>query len=139
MTGFGWRITAGLFIIGSTAAFAQESSIAPALAAQIRAGGEIYAQNCANCHYDGAGNPAAPDLRGNVYWRGGPEPLLRLLLHGQGGVSVVNGQMPPMDYLTDEEMAAVTAYALATFGGKPVEVSAGQAARLRAEKDAQSP
>ncbi len=106
------------------------------LESQLAAGAEVYNQSCAICHYDGAGNPAAPDLKGSSYLQGGPEKLITITLKGQGNVSVVNGkkfngQMPKMDYLTDEEIAAVTAYVLASYANerKPVSVEAVRSLR----------
>ncbi len=53
---------------------------------------------------------------------GPPERLVSIILHGQKGKTVVNGQlfrgvMPAQDYLTDAETAAVTRYVRATFAG----------------------
>lgn len=108
------------------------------LDSQLAAGADVYAQGCAICHFDGAGNTAAPDIKGSAYLRGGPEKLITLTLKGQGNVSEVNGkkfngQMPKMDYLTDEEVAAVTAYVLAVFGSDRQPVSPDLVRRLRAE------
>lgn len=106
------------------------------LESQLAAGAELYGQSCAICHYDGAGNPAAPDLKGSPYLQGGPEKLITITLKGQGNVSVVNGkkfngQMPAMDYLTDEEVAAITAYVLASFGNERKPVSPEVVRKLR--------
>lgn len=64
--------------------------------------------------------------------------MITLILKGQSRVSVVagkpfNGEMPAMDYLTDEEIAAVTAYVLTTFAEKKVAVEPGLVTELRAE------
>lgn len=106
------------------------------LDSQLAAGAEVYGQSCAICHYDGAGNPAAPDLKGSSYLQGGPEKLIVITLRGQGNVSVVNGrkfngQMPRMDYLTDDEVAAVTAYVLSTFANERKSVSPEAVKSLR--------
>jgi len=135
-----------LIAIGSgiTIAPAWAQAQAPGDLPQIPTGREIYAQSCANCHYDGSGNPAAPDLKGSVFWKQDADALIRLLLHGQGGVSVVNGQkfngqMPPMDNLSNEEIAAVTTYVRATFGGKTEAISPVQVGKLRPAPAPQSP
>lgn len=88
------------------------------------------------CHYDGAGNPAAPDLKGSSYLAGEPDPLIKIILEGQNRVSVVNGKkfngyMPKMDYLTDEEVAAVTAYVRSTMAEQRETISAEQVKALR--------
>lgn len=106
------------------------------LESQLASGAEMYAQSCAICHYDGAGNSAAPDLKGSPYLEGGPEKLITITLKGQGNVSVVNGkkfngQMPAMAYLADEEVAAITAYVLAAFGSERELVSPEMVRALR--------
>lgn len=113
----------GCLIGGAGTALAQAADANLPLVAQLTAGAEVYAQSCVNCHYDGAGNAAAPDLKGSNFWKSGPNQMIVLLLKGQGGVSVVRGEkfkgeMPPMDFLTDDEIAAVTAYVRATFGNQ---------------------
>lgn len=101
-------------------------------------GEQIYGQSCAVCHYDGSGNPAAPDLIGSPYWKEGAHRIIRLILHGQSRVSVVegklfNGEMPAMDNLTDEEIAAVTTYVLSRFAEQKDPVDPATVARLRTE------
>lgn len=85
-------------------------------------GAKVYAEYCANCHYDGAGNRAMPALRGSAVVTAPPVELTKLLLKGQRGVSVVNGQklnafMPALDYLTDDELAAVVMHVRRKFAG----------------------
>lgn len=129
----GWVVVAaGLFLATSLAA---ESTSAD-LETQLASGAEIYSQSCTMCHYDGAGNPAAPDLKGSSYLAGEPDPLIKIILEGQNRVSVVNGKkfngyMPKMDYLTDEEVAAVTAYVRSTMAEQRETISAEQVKALR--------
>lgn len=85
-------------------------------------GEEVYSMNCAQCHFAGSGSANAPDLVGSPMVAGPPERLVSIILHGQKGKTVVNGQlfrgvMPAQDYLTDAETAAVTRYVRATFAG----------------------
>lgn len=106
------------------------------LESQLASGAEIYGQSCTMCHYAGSGNPAAPDLKGSSYLTGGPDKLITIILKGQSGVSVVNGkkfngQMPKMDYLTDEEVAAVTAYVRASFADQREIITVEQVKTLR--------
>jgi len=108
----------------------------PTLADQITLGGQIYAQSCTICHYDGSGNPAAADLKGSAVVAGEPSQVISIILHGQSGVSMVNGrklngQMPKMSYFSDEEIAAVTAYVRATFADKQEAVDPALVKSLR--------
>lgn len=108
----------------------------PTLAEQITLGGQIYAQSCTICHYDGSGNPAAADLKGSAVVVGPPAQVISIILNGQAGVSMVNGkklngQMPKMSYFSDEEIAAVTAYVRATFADKQEAVDPALVKSLR--------
>ncbi|GAB4173034.1 MAG: hypothetical protein Fur0032_12550 [Terrimicrobiaceae bacterium] len=99
-------------------------------------GEEVYGQTCATCHYDGSGSATAPDLKGGAFWKNPPEKLFGIILRGQSNVSVVDGKpfygiMPAMPYLSDEEIAAVTAYVFKTFGAREVRVEAGAVAVVR--------
>lgn len=99
-------------------------------------GGAVYEQTCATCHYDGRGNPAAPDLQGSAFWKHEPVRLITMILRGQSGVSVVDGkvfhgEMPAMAYLADAEIAAVTAHVYAKFGGRTLTVEASEVAAVR--------
>ena len=131
----GWGVVLVAFLC---APFVCAEQTTVPLESQLAAGAELYGQSCAICHYDGAGNPAAPDLKGSSYLKGGPEKLIVITLKGQGNVSVVNGkkfngQMPKMDYLTDEEVAAITAYVLASFGGEKQVVRSETVKSLRGQ------
>lgn len=97
----------------------------------------MYEMSCAQCHYDGTGNPAAPDLKGSPIFRQPPAALVEIILKGQSGVSIVNGEklggmMPAQESLTDEEIAAITAYTRDVFGGIKEAVPPAEVARLRA-------
>ena len=122
--------------------FALACGVAGAAEASTEQGGEftlgaqLYEENCVRCHYDGKGNAAAPDLIGSAFWTAEPNPIIQMILHGQSGVSVVNGkkfngQMPPMDYLSNEEIATLATYVLKTFGKQNVEVAPASVAKLR--------
>ena len=110
------------------------SAFAPALAEQLAAGEEVYQTGCANCHYAGEASPTTPALVGSAAVSGDPSALFKIILQGQRNESVVegrklNGIMPGMAYLSDEEIAAVTAYVRQRFGGtseaiEPAKVAA---------------
>jgi mono/diheme cytochrome c family protein len=106
----------------------------------LAAGEEIYNLNCAMCHLDGKGGDLNPPLIGSSVVAGtDPTILVRIILHGQKGPIVVAGRsydgiMPAQDFLTDEEVAAVSTYVRAAFGKKKDKVSPELVARERAAK-----
>lgn len=131
-------------INGAWGVLAQAADANSSIASRIALGEDVYSQSCEICHYDGAGNAAAPDLVGNPVWKGTPESVASIILKGQSGVSIVkgkklNGVMPPMAFLSDEEIAAVTEYLFKTFGERVVQVDNGLVARLRAATEAPTP
>lgn len=133
-----------------TSAFAQVGGCVAALfitacsrpSAEIStvSGAEVYEMACAQCHYDGSGDAFNPSLRTSPVVKGTPEGLLRVLLQGQQGKSVIdgklaNGVMPSQAYLTDEEIAAVANYVRQEMAGLPSSISASDAARARAASE----
>jgi mono/diheme cytochrome c family protein len=86
-------------------------------------GPEIYAATCATCHgSDGLGvNNAFPPLAGSP-WVALPDSLLiRLALRGLRGPIRVgdreyNNPMPPNDFLSNEQLAAVLSFVRDEFG-----------------------
>jgi mono/diheme cytochrome c family protein len=98
------------------------SAAAPQLDEQLAAGAEVYQTTCANCHYAGEAGPTTPSLAGSPALGADPTPLFKIILQGQRNVSVVQGQklngiMPGMPYLSDDEIAAVSVYLRQRFGG----------------------
>ena len=115
----------------------QPSSVAapPALSEQLTAGEEVYNVNCAQCHYAGEGGANVPPLAGSPAL-GASAGMFKIILQGQRNESVVNGQkfggiMPGMAYLTDEEVAAVTAYLRRRFGANAEAIDSAQVAAER--------
>jgi len=107
------------------------------LTEQLAQGKILYEQSCAQCHYDGAGNPVAPDLRGSSVLAEPPQALARIILDGRQGVSMkdgkkLNGIMPPQAYLRDEEIAAVVVYVREAFGDRRDALSPAAVAEIRA-------
>ena len=107
------------------------------LTEQLAQGKILYEQSCAQCHYDGACNPVAPDLRGSSVLAEPPQALARIILDGRQGVSMkdgkkLNGIMPPQAYLRDEEIAAVVVYVREAFGDRRDALSPAAVAEIRA-------
>ena len=91
---------------------------------------------CANCHYAGEASPTTPALVGSAAVRGDPTTLSKIILQGQRNESVVegrklNGIMPAMAYLSDEEIAAVTAHVRQRFGGTAEAIDPAKVAAER--------
>lgn len=103
-------------------------------------GDEIYAATCATCHGpDGLGvNEAFPPLRDSP-WVALPDSLLiRLALRGLRGPIRVgeqefNNVMPPHNFLSDAQLAAVLTFVRSEFTGSSDAIAAGAVAKERAE------
>ena len=92
----------------------------------VALGEQVYAANCVACQQaNGAGLPAVfPPLSGHAAdiheLEGGPEYLVEVLLYGLVGAIQVdgvayNGVMPAWSQLSDEQLAAVLNYVLASW------------------------
>ena len=112
------------------------SGSAPALAEQLATGAEVYQTGCANCHYAGEASPTTPALAGSAALGEDPTALFKIILQGQRNQSLVegrklNGIMPAMAYLSDEEIAAVSAYLRQRFGGTAEAIDPAKVAAER--------
>lgn len=104
------------------------------------AGEETYNTHCAVCHQvDGSGLPGAfPPLAGSDYLLEDPVRAVDGVLHGVSGPIRVSGElynavMPPMPYLSDEDVAAAVTYTLNAWGNDGGEVTPEQVATRRDE------
>jgi nitrite reductase (NO-forming) len=115
------------------------------LAAATTAAGDLgattYARVCAACHQpNGQGIPGAfPPLASSDYLAAAPiSKLADSIVRGMQGPVVVNGvtynaMMPPMPFLTDEEIAAALTYARSSWGNKLGGVTPADVAKVRAQ------
>jgi nitrite reductase (NO-forming) len=99
------------------------SATAAAPAEQFAAGEKVYEMHCAQCHHAGEGGATAPPLTNSPVLLAAPAATYGVILQGQRNQSVVegrkfNGIMPAMEYLSDEEVASVTAYLRQRFAEK---------------------
>jgi mono/diheme cytochrome c family protein len=105
--------------------------------ALLARGESVYDETCAICHYDGKGSDVVPPLMGApAVSKGEPSDLLRIILRGQQGRlerggRTFNGVMPPMAYLSDEEIASVATYVRKVHGNSSDPVQPGQVRNLR--------
>ena len=101
-----------------------DAEVAKAAAADMDAGHRGYETHCRACHQgDGSGLAGAfPPLAGNPRLQeGGARHVLEVVLGGQSGPLEVfgvtyDGVMPPMGYLSDQEVADIVTYVLNAWG-----------------------
>ncbi|MEJ0056183.1 MAG: cytochrome c [Bacteroidota bacterium] len=96
----------------------------PVLTESIARGQVVYKQYCIACHMaDGLGAPPMnPSLSGTSFVKGDKNILIPIVLKGMSN-QVIDGQkyhnvMPPLDFLTDEQVADVLTYVRNSFGNK---------------------
>ncbi|HUJ58351.1 MAG TPA: copper-containing nitrite reductase [Kofleriaceae bacterium] len=105
----------------------------------LQMGEGTFGRICAACHQpSGLGIPGQfPPLAQSDYLAASPkERIIDHVLHGlQGPVTVrgttYNGQMPPLGFLSDDEIAAVLTYVRASFGNHLSAVSSDEVAKVR--------
>jgi len=101
----------------------------------VEQGAKVYDRVCAACHQvDGTGVPGAfPPVADSDYLQADPKRAVSNVINGLSGPITVNGEqynaaMPPMGYLSDEEIASALTYVLQEWndGGsiQPAEVAA---------------
>jgi mono/diheme cytochrome c family protein len=103
----------------------------------LHQGEDLYAQSCSVCHYGGDGGGQNPALIGSITVKGPTEDLVKVILHGQKGVSLVNGKklngiMPAQAYLSDVEVAAIATYVRQEYGKLTDAVQPSLVAKVRA-------
>jgi mono/diheme cytochrome c family protein len=101
-------------------------------------GDKVYAAACAVCHMgDGSGVPHLhPPLKGSAVVAGEPARLIRVVLEGPAKVLPpdrvqYSNTMPPLNGLTDEQIASVLTYVRKQFGGEASAIQPGQVAAVR--------
>lgn len=102
-------------------------------ARQFAAGRKLYGVACASCHgLAGEGLPnLAPPLLDSEWLQKSPEHVALIALHGMEGPIEVNGKryespailpnMPAVDSLSDNDLAAVVSYVVREFGNRYVD------------------
>jgi len=87
---------------------------------RFEAGRRLYANLCIACHRaDGRGGEQAPSLAGSALVVGDPGVPTRIVLAGKEGDI---GLMPPLNTLTDEQLAAVLSYVRWEWGNQAASV-----------------
>jgi len=117
-----------------------EAEVASAAAADMEAGQKAYQTHCRACHQsDGTGlRGVFPPLAGNPNIAGRPDYIAEVVLQGQSGPIDVGGDrydgvMPPMQYLTDQEIADIVTFVLHSWGHEGGEVAPAEVREKRVE------
>jgi len=110
---------------------------------QVKAGQALFAGTCSTCHQgNGEGMPGVfPPLAKSDYIAADPKHVPTVILHGLQGPVKVNGTdynsiMPPMNQLTDDEVANIATYVLNSWGNPGGRVTKEEAAQIRKVKPA---
>ncbi|RZQ55460.1 nitrite reductase [Pseudidiomarina tainanensis] len=103
-------------------------------------GKKAYEANCQACHQpNGQGLPGAfPPLAGNPHVVDDKLHVVRTILKGMSGPLEVNGQkynavMPPMQHISDEDIADIANYVLSSWGNKGGEVTEDEVEQVRVD------
>ncbi|TKG95977.1 cytochrome c [Puteibacter caeruleilacunae] len=104
----------------------------------IKSGEQLYLRHCLSCHQkDGQGTPNMnPPLANNKTVTGDPEKLTKIVLFGQTGKIVVNGEeyngiMAPHSHLTDKQLAEILTYIRNNWGNQANEITQKQVQTIR--------
>lgn len=113
----------------------------PLQLARVDPGRLVYDQYCAACHKpQGEGLPGTyPPLAGSEWMKGSPAKMAALVLDGLSGPIMVKGQpynelMPPLRFLTDQQIADVLTYTRQSFGNRESSITFRDVATVRAKK-----
>jgi nitrite reductase (NO-forming) len=110
---------------------------------QVAAGKALFDGTCATCHQPNGEGMAGvfPPLAKSDYIAADKTRLASVILHGLQGPVTVNGKeynsvMPPMNQLTDDEVANIATYVLNSWGNPGGKITKDEAAAARAAKPA---
>lgn len=105
---------------------------------ELAFGQEPYLRYCASCHGNqGLGKPPTfPPLAGSEWLSLGPDALALIVLYGLKGEIEVQGRtyrgyMPPMQHISDEDIAALLTYMNQAWAGTDQAVMPEEVMRLR--------
>jgi len=117
-----------------------EAEVAKAASADLDAGASAYQTHCQACHQaDGSGlRGAFPPLKDNPRVGGDGSYVVEVILGGQSGPLEVagvqyNGVMPPMHYLSDDDIVNIAAHVVNTFTAGQSTIQAADVQDQRVE------
>ncbi len=105
-----------------------------------KTGAELYEQHCQSCHMKkGKGFFKMYPPLTDSNWVGNDEKIVGNIINGLKGEITVHGktydnEMPPMAYLTDEEIAKIINYIRVEIAEVEATISVGRVKEIRAEK-----
>lgn len=112
----------------------------PAEKASAARGKKVYEQYCLTCHQvDGSGVPNLnPPLIKTSYVLGDKTKLVQVILKGMLSTTPIDddyysNNMPPHNFLKDQEIADVLTYVRSSFGNKASAVTAAEVKTIRAK------
>lgn len=116
-----------------------QAEVAPAQVSAVSNPGEQkYLTNCAACHQaNGHGlRGAFPPLAKSDYFGDDNEKAIRATIQGLSGPITVNGTvynavMPPMSYLSDQDLADILTYVILSWGNTGEPVTPDEVAAVR--------
>lgn len=107
--------------------------------AQMDRGKTVFETYCLTCHQeDGSGVPKLnPPLINTSYVKGDKKKIITWVLSGTTDKIEIDGQyysnnMPPQNYLKDQEIADVLTYIRNSFGNKASAITAADVKAIRA-------
>src|SRR4051812_48197541 len=110
------------FALAQTKPKAKTAPVSPAIKASITRGEAVYKQYCLVCHQaDGGGVPNMnPPLVNTTWITGDKKRIIKAVLNGFPASVDIDGQsysnnMPPHNFLKDQEIADVLTYVRASF------------------------
>jgi glucose/arabinose dehydrogenase/mono/diheme cytochrome c family protein len=113
---------------------------APVSKGSMTAGKAIYMQSCVTCHQadgGGVGNLNPPIIK-TSYVLGNKTRIINVVLKGMSQQEVdgekYSNAMPPLNYLTDKQVADVLTYVRNSFGNKASAVTAEEVKKTRGKK-----
>ncbi|OCX53164.1 cytochrome C [Mucilaginibacter sp. PPCGB 2223] len=106
--------------------------------ASISNGKVVYTQHCLSCHMaDGGGVPNMnPPLVKTSYVLGDKKRIIKVVLNGFAQNVDIDGEsysnnMPPQNFLKDQEIADVLTYVRSSFGNKATAVKLAEVKAVR--------
>jgi glucose/arabinose dehydrogenase/mono/diheme cytochrome c family protein len=112
----------------------------PATNTKLTAGKTVYMQNCAACHQEDGGGVSNlnPPLTKTSYVLGDKTRLINVVLKGLSQQDVdgekYGNAMPPLNYLTDKQIADVLTFIRNSFGNKASAITEPEVKKVRGKK-----
>lgn len=107
----------------------------------LKTGEQLYEQHCQSCHMKkGKGFFRMYPPLTDTSWVGNDEKIVGNIINGLKGEITVNGktydnEMPPMAYLTDEEITKIINYIRAGIAGVEEAITIDKVKKLRSKKE----